>query len=140
MNQQKIFDIGYVPANMGAFFKQFVLEFEKTIMAGGQSSVLMFFEDGPRNGFSTTFKSVGQVSNTIFVQVTFVVNGPKVDVIMGFDSKIQDPMIGLPKGMMGMAKGMAKGVMSMALDVYETNAAQFVEAAIKKALRESQGT
>jgi hypothetical protein len=127
MNMRKIFDIGFVPANMGAFFKQFVLEFEKSLLGGGQGSVTMFSEDGPREGFSTTFKSVGNVYNMMFVKVQFAINGGRVDVLMGFDLQTSGPMAGMIKGMMNWSK-----------DIYEAGIAQFVEAAIKRALRETQ--
>jgi hypothetical protein len=124
---RKIFDIGYVPANMGAFFKQFVHEFEKSILGGGQGSVSMFSEDGPREGFSTTFKSVGNVYNMMFVKVQFAISGGRVDVLMGFDLQTSGPMAGMIKGMISWSK-----------DIYEAGIAQFVEAAIKRSLREIQ--
>ncbi len=127
MNMKKVFDIGYVPSNMGAFFKQFVHEFEKSILGGGQGDVTMFSEDGPREGFSTTFKSVGNVYNKMWVRVQFVVSGERVDVLQGFDFQTSGPMAGLVKGMMNWTK-----------DIYEAGIAQFVEAAIKRSLREIQ--
>lgn len=127
MSMKKIFDIGYVPENMGAFFKQFVIEFEKSIMGGGQGVVTMFSEDGPREGYSTTFKSVGNVYNKMWVKVQFTVSGERVDVLMGFDFQTS-----------GFMAGLTRGIMQWGRDVCEAGIAEFVEAAIKRALREVQ--
>ncbi len=127
MDMKKIFDIGYVPVNMNAFFKQFVHEFEKSILGGGQGDVTMFSEDGPRDGYSTTFKSVGNIYNKMWVKVQFIINAGRIDVIMGFDFQTSGPMAGMVRGMMNWGK-----------DIYEAGIAQFVEAAIKRSLREIQ--
>jgi hypothetical protein len=127
MDMKKIFDIGYVPPKMGAFFKQFVHEFEKSILGGGQGDVTMFSEDGPRDGYSTTFKSVGNVYNKMWVKIQFIVNAGRIDVLMGFDFQTSGPMAGLVRGMMNWTK-----------DINEAGIAQFIEAAIKRALREIQ--
>ena len=127
MDMKKIFDIGFVPESMSVFFKQFVHEFEKSILGGGQGDVTMFSEDGPREGFSTMFKSVGNVYNKMWVKIQFIVNAGRIDVLMGFDFQISGPMAGMVRGMMNWTK-----------DIYEAGIAQFVEAAIKRALREIQ--
>lgn len=127
INMKKIFDISYVPGDMGAFFKQFVHEFEKSILGGGQGDVTMFSEDGPREGYSTVFKSVGNVYNKMWVKIQFSVVGGHIDVFMGFEFQTSGPMAGLVRGMMNWSK-----------DIYEAGIAQFVEAAIKRALREIQ--
>ncbi len=126
MQLRKIFDISSVPANMNDFFNYFVHEFEKAVFGGGKGEVVMFFEDGPREGFSTTFKSVGNVYTIFFVQVKFAIVAAKVDVLMGMDFQNQG----------GFMSGMVKGMIDANRAIIEAGIAQHVEAAIKKSLRD----
>jgi hypothetical protein len=125
MEMKKIFDIGPVPVDMAIFFRNFVYEFEKTLFGGGSSPVLTFFEDGPREGYATTFKSVGDFYQTYLVRVYFQVEGQRISVLIGVEYQNTSFGGGFQKGLLKM----------MGKDFLEAGFAMYVEAATKKALR-----
>ncbi len=127
MEMRKIFDIAPIPADQALFFRNFVHEFEKTLFGGGSAPVLMFFEDGPREGYATTFKSVGDLYQTYLVRVQFQIEGPKIGVLLGCEYQNTGFNAGLQRGLMKL----------MGKDLLEAGFAKYVEAAAKKALRET---
>lgn len=85
---------------METFFHNFIDEFEKMPIGGGESPIIMFFETDPRDGYSTSFKSMGGGYTTSTIQVKFAVSDVKSDVLFGFDFQNTGPMGGFSTGMM----------------------------------------
>lgn len=128
MEMIKFFEVRITPAEMRVFFRNFVDEFEKLPIGGGESPIIMFFETGPRDGYSTTFKSMGGGYNLISLQVKFESSETKSDVLFGFDLVNTGVMGGFATGMM---KALGRSVMELTLS-------QFIEGAIMKALRKTR--
>ncbi len=128
MELKKIFDVRINPSEMPIFFRNFIDEFEKLPIGGGESPIMMFFETGPREGYSTHFKSMGGGYTTVFLQVKFTVAQTTADVLLGFDFQNTGPMGGFATGMM---KALGRGVMEFSLS-------QYIEGAVMKSLRKIQ--
>jgi len=140
MDMKKIFDISTKPTDMNAFFRNFIFEFEKTLLGGDKSSVIMFFEDGPRDGYSTTFKSMGGGYSTYTIKIKFALSESKIDVLLGWDFKHTGPMGGFGMGIMKKTLGvdMIDTMQNLGSGMADMVLGQYVEGAIKKALRDTR--
>ena len=123
MELQIILKINQISGEMDKFFARFVHEFEKSIISTKENPLLMFFEYGPREGYSTVFKSVGYIDCALFVQVEFVIAGEIIEVSLGNNFEALDGKL-------------SPSYLNGNHSIYQRLLAQYVEAAIRKALRD----
>ncbi len=128
MELKKIFDVRINPSDMPMLFRNFIDEFEKLPIGGGESPIMMFFETGPREGYSTFFKSMGGGYTIAFIQVKFAVAQTTADVLVGLDLQNTSPMGGFATGMMK----------AFGRDIIKFSLSQFIEGAVMKSLRKIQ--